>query len=266
MDFSKYLQNDEKIIQELRPSYGKGSTNKNTKAISIILIIILIIHISVTALIMSSDDKSPIVIITITFLLFEVLSISGLIYNIFIKKKVIQDDYYCITNKRVFKYDLKKDKLVFGYIINYTFDIRNEKDKAGDLYMQVDLSSLNNSNDMKIVSITKNILMHPNPTNRPFICFECIEDVNDVYKTILNLQKELKNGKRGYLCPCCNNEFYLLDQTCKNCGFDLNYSVKDVEKEGAILNTAVKMHNTITKIIIIAVAIFMILVLLLTLL
>ena len=118
-----------------------------------------------------------------------VLCIRQIIYNVFLKNNKIKDEYYCITNLRVMKYNKKKNELVFGYIENYDLvGIENENDIYGDLFMQKDMSK----HDLTIGSI-----MQQNPEDMTCIIFSSIENpehVKEIFKgAAKKLEKDLED-------------------------------------------------------------------------
>ena len=192
-NFSKELESDERIIWQGKPVPGLGG--KNTAGIIILIIFGLIFTgIPLAAIIIDNLNFSPIIVMLVgLFLLF--LGIKELIYQIFLKKGAISDDYYCITNKRVFKYETKKDKLVYGYIINYEdIEVNNVENNYGDLIVSIKVEKTDYSKNIK------NIFKYPSPTNMPLIMMESIQDPNILAKTIKDareqLLKEMENNNK----------------------------------------------------------------------
>ena len=117
-----------------------------------------------------------------------VLCICQIIYNVFLKNNKIKDEYYCITNLRVMKYNKKKNKLVSGYIENYVLVfIDNENGKYGDLCMQKDMFK-----DDLIMET-----MQQDPEDMTCIIFSSIENpehVKEIFKgAAKKLEKDIKD-------------------------------------------------------------------------
>ena len=196
-DFNRQLYKDEQILYQGKPIPGKGS-----KQIKEYIFVIGFFAISIGLLIWSliagekPIDLSFIVIFIVAIIMFLIV-IYGLVYNLFIKKRSVSDDYYCVTNNRVLKYESKKDRLVYGYLINYdAVRCENVKGNYGDLQIEVDLSkqAANMSPEQQVV-LLKNIFSHGNPENAPFIRFESIENPRKVEYIVLQAINELKLGK-----------------------------------------------------------------------
>lgn len=131
------------------------------------------------------------VIIFLVTLIIEILVIKSLVYKLFIKKRSVSDDYYCLTNRRAFKYESKKDKLVYGYLANYD-DIHSDsrKEGYGDVYMGIIYKK---TGDSKLdLSNMKKLLMNPDPENMPCILFESIKSPIKVAKLAREARDELK--------------------------------------------------------------------------
>ncbi len=176
-DFNSNLLENEEILYQGRPVPGKG--DKNLKGLifftcfPIIMQIILIWSV-ITG---NGDGENGItfsfVIIFLVAGLLACFGLYGLYYNLIKKKKAVSDDFYCLTNIRVMKYESKKNKLVFGYLARYK-DIHcdNVKDNFRDVYMGIYLKD--NYDDKENMGALKD-LMHPNLEDMPFIVFESIE-------------------------------------------------------------------------------------------
>jgi hypothetical protein len=120
------------------------------------------------------------IIIFGTTLLFDAIAIYNIIYTLFLKDKMVADDFYCITNYRVMKYEEKSKKLIYGYLINYE-DIKSHSNRGGygDVTFSVVFSdSANEEETLKI----KNIILHPNPKNRYMIEFESVKKPYEIIK------------------------------------------------------------------------------------
>lgn len=186
-DFSKYLEKDEKILYQGTPVPGKGD-----KSIGMLIFIIVFMAIVQGLLIWSvvtgagdganGVDLSFIIIFGVT-LFFDGIAIYNIVYLKFFKKIAVKDDYFCITNKRALKYESKKNKLVYGYLVNYVhITCENEKGGYGDLYMQIDIKESDDA--AETLAYVKDIMRNPNPENMPSIIFECIENPRNVRKIV----------------------------------------------------------------------------------
>ena len=194
-DFSKILDSDEKILYQGRPVVGKGDKSIGG-SIFIILFMLVIQVLMIWSLVTGTGDGADgitptFIIIFAATLLFDGIAIYNIIYLKFLKDKTVSDDYYCITNKRALKFESKKDKLVYGYLVNYDIiEIVNQKDNVGDISMHVEIKD--NSFEAKNPEYVKDILMNPNPENMPTMIFECVENPKQVKKIIKDAQKELE--------------------------------------------------------------------------
>lgn len=193
-DLKKCLDNDEKILYEGKSFPGKGS--KSIKgSLLLILFIGLVQGLMIWSVVTGTGDGAygisfPFIMIMATTLLFDVIAIYNIIYLLFLKKRLVSDDYYCITNKRVFKYESKKDKLVYGYLASYEeIKILNEKDGYGDLYMGIILKE--NSSKEERMKVVKEHMLQSSSKPVPIIVFESIENPSGVVQIVQNARKEL---------------------------------------------------------------------------
>lgn len=192
-NFEKHLQENEVILYQSRAVPGKGG-----KAVggSLFLIIfsLFINGCLVYSFLSNNNFENGIFGFIIVFLIvsvFFILGVYNLIYNFFLKKKQVSDDFYCLTNIRVFKYESKIDKLVFGYIANYEqIYCSNVKDNFGNLHMEIIME--NNDNTLQNINTLKELLTNPDPENMPFIIFESIENPNYVMNLIVEAKEKLK--------------------------------------------------------------------------
>lgn len=190
-NFEKLLYPEEKILYKGKPVPGKG--HKNLGILTLCTIVFgLIIAMLVYQLKVFWFDPTGILMLLV-LLIFECFFIYGLIYNLFIKKRAVADDEYCLTNQRAFKYEYKTGKLVFGYLANYrSIRIANEKDNYGDVIMEIIYKNGNASSlgkeDFKEL---KNLMLHPNEENMPHITFESVEDPKKILNLILEARTEL---------------------------------------------------------------------------
>ncbi len=193
-DFQCHLQPNEKILYQGKPSPGKGS-----KKVGFFLALI-VFSLGIQAMLiwcLADQTESGIgemeIAFIVVFLIVTVflgLGIYGMIYNLFLKKRQIADDFYCLTNLRAMKYDSKKKKLVYGYLAYYT-DIycSHVKDHYGDLYMGITMEKNNEDSTQTLMTLVDHI-KNPNPQNMPFINFESIKDPD----VVMNLAKTARES------------------------------------------------------------------------
>ena len=193
-NFEQHLFKDEKILYEGRAVPGEGgkSISGLLMAVGAMLFIQLLLIIDIQYKKSQGIEVDyPITIIFMFTFLFEGLAIWGLIYNIFLKKKEVADDFYCITTKRAFKYEAKTNKLIFGYLEYYEdMKIYNEKDNFGDLYMGIAISEDDKISPQEL----KELMFNPNPENRPNITFESIENPKYVLELSRQARYEILNS------------------------------------------------------------------------
>lgn len=182
-NFKEHLQEDEKILYEGRPVPGAGSKSIGG-LIFVICFALGIQALMIWSVVTKTGDGAEgvnlgFIIMFLVATLFLGIGVYGLVYNLFLKKRQVADDFYCLTNIRAMKYEAKKDKLVFGYL-EYYDDIycSNVKNKYGDLYMGIVMDDSNSTSAHTLV----NLMTNPNPENMPFISFESIENPHKVMK------------------------------------------------------------------------------------
>lgn len=176
-NFSNHLLEGEKILYQGQPVPGKGSKSVGGS----LLLICMGLIVGIGSLVS--------IVFFLVAALFLGLGVYVLVYNLILKQKRIADDFYCLTNMRVMKYESKKNKLVFGYLAYYD-EIRcnNVKDNFGDLYMGM---VINESSFLKTIEYTKKSLTDPDPENMPSITFESIESPYKVEKLVCTAKEEL---------------------------------------------------------------------------
>lgn len=111
-NFENNLLVDEKILYQGKPTPGKGGKSVGG------LLFLICFALGIQALMILSvvtktgDGAGGInlgfIIIFLAATLFLGLGVYGLFYNLFLKKKQVADDFYCLTNKRAMKYEAKK--------------------------------------------------------------------------------------------------------------------------------------------------------------
>ncbi len=194
-NFSQHLMADEKILYQGRSVPGKGG--KAVGGLVFLIFFALAIQgLMIWSVITKTGDGAnginlSFIVIFLAVTLFLGLGVYGLFYNLVLKKKVVADDFYCLTNMRAMKYEMKKNKLVFGYLAYYD-EMRcdNVKDNFGDFYMGIVFNDEYTDDSLQTIAQLKNIIMNPNPENMPFINFESIENPYQVMK----LAKEAKQN------------------------------------------------------------------------
>ena len=182
-EFEKDLMPGETILYKGKPVPGKAKKNVGGLLVFVILCILIIL---VWAVVNKFGDDAYIMNAKTFFLglIFMCgLGICQNIYNVFFKNNKIKDEYYCITNLRVMKYNKKKNKLVFGHIENYDLVfIDNKKGKYGDLCMQKDMSKQ---------ELTMETIMQQDPEDVRYILFSSIENPERVKKIFKEASKKL---------------------------------------------------------------------------
>ncbi len=199
-NFESVLLPNEVILYQGRSVPGKGS-KVNGGSIFLICFALILQTLMIWSVATDSGDGFNFNFIFIFLILtfFGGLGAYDLIYNLIFKKICVADDYYCLTNKRAMKYESKKNKLVFGYLINYV-DIKyvNVKDNYGDVYMGVVLDEKNYTDGVDALGDIKDILLNPNPENMPIIKFESIEDPKKIANLVRDTRLEiLKNNNKA---------------------------------------------------------------------
>lgn len=198
-DFEKILYENEKILYEGISFPEKG--DKNLKGILLLSGFSVLVQF---LLIWSSTNKDGTGDINISFIIiylcslsFLVLAIYLFINNLFLRKINLRGNCFCITNKRVIKYEKKKDKITYGYLVNYNIiECYQIKNGYGDLHFQVNLENKVSTGDIKLLKELKNIALYPNPENMPHLEFEGIENPENVRNLAINARNEvLKNIK-----------------------------------------------------------------------
>lgn len=193
-DFKKVLYDDEEILYKGKPVPGKGS-----KSIAGIIFLLGFCALMIFLMSFASKEENGVgglIIFYLVIALFAGIGIYALVYNLFIKKYAVKDDFYCITNIRVLKYEARKKKLVYGYLYYYE-DIRtqNVKDGYGDLYFGI----LIDEEKTEATTAAKNIadiLLNPNPENMPTMLFESIKSPGSVLKIATDAKAKIKKTNK----------------------------------------------------------------------
>ena len=198
-DFEKILYENEKILYKGISFPEKG--DKNLKGILLlsgfsVLVQFLLIWSTINKD-RTGDINISFIIIYLFSLSFLVLAIYLFINNFFLRKINLRGNCFGITNKRVVKYEKKKDKITFGYLVNYNIiECHQIKNGYGDLHFQVNLENKVSTDDIRLLKELKNIALYPNPENMPHLEFEGIENPENVRNLAINARNEvLKNTK-----------------------------------------------------------------------
>lgn len=194
-DFNSCLLQDEKILYQGRPTPGKGDKQVGGSLV-VICFSLLWLGLLIWSLVTKTGDGANgisltyIIFIALGLLLFG-LGIYSLVYNLYLKKKNVSDDFYCLTNMRAIKYESSKNKLVFGYLASYNNIVcENVKDNYGDLSMSIDISNEIDENDPDLLKL-KDMMLNPNPENMPFVVFQSIENPEKVCQIAKNARDEV---------------------------------------------------------------------------
>lgn len=199
-DFNSCLLKDEKILYQGRPTPDKGSKQAGG-TLFLICFSLVLLGLLIWSLVTKTGDGSG--GISITYIVFFVLSlfflaigIYSLVYNLFLKKRMLSDDFYCLTNMRALKYESRKKKLVFGYLAYYSNIIcENMKNNYGDLSMSIDIDKVNNksfddNNPIDLLHL-KDLMLDPNPENMPFIVFQSIKNPKAVCEIAIKARDDV---------------------------------------------------------------------------
>lgn len=198
--FEQHLEPDETILYQGEAVSGKGS-----KASVICLVFIFIVMIGIQALLIGMkkadygknglDERD--IIFWLATLFFQGICICGTVYTLWIKKKSVKGNYYCLTNKRAFCYKAKKNKLVFGYLEKYEkMQVENEKGNYGDIYMSmIDGDEIRDGLPPDVGTV-KDLLLHPNPEYMPSLSFLSIENPREVLAIAREARNKRINSKK----------------------------------------------------------------------
>lgn len=204
-NFEQHLLEDEKILWQGQAVPGKGD-----KSVGGELFVILGMFLMQVLLIWSVVAKvgegangitGKFILFFVLTLLFDGLCIHSILYKKIFGKHCVKDDYYCLTNKRAFKYELKKDELIYGYLINYE-DIKCEfvKGGYGDLYMAVMIKKSVDGKD-EVYSLL-DAFTNKDKKNMYFMRFESIEKPSEVKRLAQEARKVLIQNNEH---PTINN-------------------------------------------------------------
>lgn len=193
-DFKKHLLENEEILYEGRAFPGKGG-KEIIGLLFVICFSLFVLALLIWSVVTGTGDGAngvtiEFIIIFLVFLLFLGIGLYGLVYNLFLKKIQVADDYYCLTNIRAMKYESKKDKLVYGYLKKYEeIYCENVKGGYGDLYMvsAIDEKYLNDHN----MSVLDYLLSKSDPEDMPSMCFESIKNPRQLRKMAIDARRKI---------------------------------------------------------------------------
>ncbi len=199
-NFSQHLFANETILYQGRPNPGKGGKPLGgclfLMAFSAVIALIMIW--SVIAKVGDGKDGISIsfTIIFLFDLLFFIIGAYSLINALFLKKRKIADEFYCLTNLRAMKYEEKKNKFIFGYLANFnSINCNNVKDNFGDLSMMLGKSAETETHsDSNLQQVLEEII-NPNPENMPIIEFLSIENPENVMRLAMMAKQSILQSK-----------------------------------------------------------------------
>ncbi|MBR3368481.1 hypothetical protein IKG45_01670 [Candidatus Saccharibacteria bacterium] len=188
-DFTSHLKENEKILWQ-----GQAHPKKGGKPIGGLVFALVFVICCIASLILSlvfgiGDGAKGLsldfIVIFLGFFFLLGIIVYSLVYFIFLKHKLVADDFYCLTNLRAMKYESKKDKLCFGYLKTLEdIHTENKKDGFGDLYFSANLNKGGEPSDEDLKAL-KDAFLHPDPENMLTMSFESIENPTAVKKLAL---------------------------------------------------------------------------------
>ncbi len=189
--FEDVLMDDEVILYEGTPVPGKGSKSITGE------LLVLGFCAFVTALLVFGiardwEESGVLAIIpTLPFFVAVGIFVAVCGYSIFNKKykrdRDVLDDFYCITNQRLLKYESKKDALIYGNIANFDhMEVYDEKDGYGSITFYQSVSDGATEKE-QVAYLVK--MKSQDASDRLLIGFECIRDP----KAVLKIAKEARN-------------------------------------------------------------------------
>ncbi|WP_249028624.1 hypothetical protein [Tannockella kyphosi] len=175
---------DEKVVWFDCPSKGKGS--KNIKAeIYFVLFGLAIIGCFVY---FENAYLHPANLLGLFIIYIGVASAYKKLYAL---DRNYLDEYYCITNYRVFKYKESDLLLEYGSIENFDFfQITDCKDGYGTVYLSADFGDETNTNIKEVAKVYKQRTSSRNPRNIDQFAFYQIKNPETIEKIIENQRKQ----------------------------------------------------------------------------
>lgn len=192
-NFSQYLTKGEEIIYVDKPVPGKGDKNIGGLFFIIGFMAFIQFLLIISVVFKIGDGAYGInltwLILFATTLLFDAIAIHGLWYSLYRKERTVADDEYCLTNKRVFKYESKTCEVTIGRLDNFDRIVsQNCKDGYGDVVFQKVFKEHEEPTSLKeVYDFVKNQDKH----DMDFMSFESIKSPRKVVK----LAKQYKNKK-----------------------------------------------------------------------
>lgn len=193
-EFKKYFDDDEKILYQGKPNPKKGSKGL-VWSIFWTLFFLMVLTLMLCSVFYGFGDgingfDGNFIVVFLFVACLEIWAIYHLVYTLLFRRRDVSDELYCITNKRVFKYELTKNKISFGYLINYESIIcYNIKDNFGDISFDANAKDNISKNQKKYY--IKWIPLTPNPENMPEIIFRSVEHPD----TIVKIAESARNNK-----------------------------------------------------------------------
>lgn len=193
-DFKQDLKENEGIVYTCRPTPGKGNKQINEWLFLILLATItqiILLSVSMTRSEIEFDMSRNLVLgVTI---IVDLIAISGLIYNYFIKKYKVSDDYFCITTERILKYEERTKKLSCGYIKKYKFvRIRNYKNGYGDIQFDSYVQDIVSKRDISLPNIED---FKQNYEDMDRMVIESVKNPKKIAKIVKKINKKLNTEK-----------------------------------------------------------------------
>ena len=179
-DFHLYLEDNEEILYEGRPVPGKG--NKQLGGILLIilftgsLLALFLSNAKFSDNLLSAKSNLSYILMLCLILFFLGLGCYALLYNFVFKKIQTSDDFYCLTNRRVMKYESRNQQLSYGYLGNYQrIYCTNEKDGFGDVHFEGNVTQNVPIDPKEKLRYIKEAALHPDRENTPSMLFESVE-------------------------------------------------------------------------------------------
>lgn len=193
-NFNQVLMANEEILYEGKPVPGKG--NKGIGGILFLLAFVAVwCGILIWSIVTNTGDGAngidgDFIIMLLIGLGLGAFGIYAFVYNVFIKKKAVADDIYCLTNMRALKYEFNDQKLTYGFLLKYDqIEVQNEKDGFGDVYMGI-ITPDNLTEEQQMLFVKENLL-NKKPNDMPIMLFECVERPYEVMQIALTAHNQL---------------------------------------------------------------------------
>lgn len=194
-DFSMNLTSDEQILYQ-----GNSVSTTVTRNIGGYIFLMLfslgLESLLIWSVVTGSGDgangiNGNFILFTIIIMLFFAGGVYGLIYDLFLKKNLVRGKLFCITNKRVLSYDVRKGKLVFGYLENYEKIVINSlQNNIGDIVFSIAEEKVN-SNSISDLKTVKDLMLNPDPENMPILQLQSVQNPEEVKQIAEQARNEL---------------------------------------------------------------------------